>query len=231
MRVARTVAIALAILFCALSAQAFDCLERASDRIKSGDEAAAVEAVKRGARLGDARCKFILGMWSLSGVKAEKNPDEGLRWLREAAKDGVPIAQSCLGLLYASGLVVEKDEQKAARLYRQAAEYGEPLGQTALALASFRGVGIPQNRLDAYQWMSLAAAQGQEEARAYLPAVESTLTADELQLANADVAKFRAKERKGERRPNKKKLLRLVGLNGPPGEMNRFFGLSGGSDR
>ncbi len=231
MRVTRTVVIALATLFCALSAQAFDCLERATDRIKEGDEAAAVAAVKRGARQGDARCKFILGMWSLSGAKAKQDPGEGLRWLRSAAKDGLPIAQSCLGLLYASGLVVEQDEQKAARLYRKAAEYGDPLGQTAFALASFRGVGVQQNRVDAYQWMSLAAAQGNEEARAYLPAVEGTLTVDELALAKADVAKFRPKERKGERRPSKKELLRVVGLNRVPGEIERFFGLGGGADR
>ncbi len=231
MRAANTIAIALAILFCVRPAQAFDCLERASERIKSGDEAAAVEAVKRGARLGDARCKFILGMWSLSGAKEKQNPREGIRLLKEAAKDGLPAAQSALGLLYASGLVVEKDEQKAARLYRKAAEYGDPLGQTALALANFRGVGIQQNRIDAYQWMSLAAAQGQEEARAYLPAVEGTLSANELELAKADVAKFQPKERKGERRPSKKELLRVVGLNRPPGELERFFGLGGGVDR
>ena len=170
-------------------------------------------------------------MWSLSGAKAEQNPGAGLRWLKEAANDGLPIARSSLGLLYASGLAVEQDEQRAARLYRQAAEYGDPLGQTALALASFRGVGIPQNRLDAYQWMSLAAAQGHEQARAYLPAVEGSLSADELQLAKVDVAKFRAKERYGQRKPDKKKLLRLVGLNGPPGEIQRFFGLGGGVER
>ncbi len=231
MRVARTVGIALAIFFCALSAQAFDCIEQASDRIKSGEDAAAVKAVRRGARLGDERCKFILGMWSLSGSIAEQNPSEGLRWLRDAANDGLPIAQSCLGLLYASGLVVEQGEKKAARLYRKAAEYGDPLGQTALALASFRGVGLEQNRVDAYQWMSLAAAQGQEEARNYLPAVEGSLTASELKLAQADVARFHVKERKGERRPDKKTLLRLIGLNGPPGEIQRFFGLGGGVDR
>ena len=231
MRAANSIAIAIALFFCARSAQAFDCLERATDRIKSGDEAAAVAAVKRGARLGDARCKFILGMWSLSGEKAKQNPDEGLRWLREAAKDGLPIAQSCLGLLYASGLVVEQDEQKAARLYRKAAEYGDPLGQTALALASFRGVGVQQSRIDAYQWMSLAAAQGNEDAQAYLPAIEGTLTADELVLAKADVAQFRPKERKGERRPSKKELLKVVGLNRPPGEIERFFGLGGGVER
>ena len=231
MRVTNSIAIALAIFFCVRSAQAFDCLEQASERIKSGDEAAAVEAVKRGVRLGDARCKFILGMWSLSGAKAEQNPDKGLRWLKEAAKDGLPIAQSCLGLLYASGLVVEKDDEKAARLYRKAAEYGDPLGQTALALASFRGVGVEENRIDAYQWMSLAAEHGNEEARAYLPAVEDTMTADELELAKADVAKFRPKERKGERRPSKKELLRVVGLNRAPGEIERFFGLGGGVER
>jgi TPR repeat protein len=231
MRAANTVAIAIALFFCARSGQAFDCLERATDRIKSGDEAAAVEAVRRGARLGDSRCKFILGMWSLSGAKAEQNPDKGLRLLREAAKDGLPIAQSCLGLLYASGLVVEKDEQRAAKLYRKAAEYGDPLGQTALALASFRGVGIQEDRIDAYQWMSLAAAQGNEDARAYLPAVEGALTSGELELAKADVAKFRPKERKGERRPSKKELLKVVGLNRPPGEIERFFGLGGGVDR
>ena len=231
MRAACSVAITHAILFSALSAQAFDCLERASDRIKSGDEAAAVAAVKRGARLGDSRCKFILGMWSLSGAKAEQNPEAGLRWLREAARDGLPIAQSSLGLLYASGLVVEQDEQKAARLYRQAAEYGDSLGQTALALASFRGVGLKPNHIDAYQWMSLAAAQGHEQARAYLPAVEGSLSADELQLAKVDVAKFRAKERYGQRKPDKKKLLRLIGLNGPPGEIQRFFGFGGGVER
>jgi TPR repeat protein len=170
-------------------------------------------------------------MWSLSGEKAEQSPDEGLRWLRAAAKDGLPIAQSCLGLLYASGLVVEKDEEKAARLYRKAAEYGDPLGQAALALASFRGVGVRQDRIDAYQWMSLAAAQGHEDARAYLPAVEGTLSADELTLAKADVAKFRPKERKGQRRPSKKELLSVIGLNRPPGEIERFFGLGGGVDR
>ncbi len=230
MRVARIVAIALAIFFCARSAQAFDCLEQASDRIKSGDEAAAVAAVKRGAREGDARCKFILGMWSLSGAKTEQASKAGFRWLREAAKDGLPAAQSRLGLLYASGLMVEKDEEKAARWYRKAAEYGDPLGQTALGLATFRGVGVEENRIDAYQWMSLAAAQGNEEARAYLPAIESTLTVGELELAKADAAKFRPKERKGERRPSRKELLRVVGLNRPPGEIERFFGF-GGIDR
>ena len=81
MRAVNTIAIALAISFCALPAQAFDCVERASDRLKSGDEATAVEAIERGVRQGDTRCKFILGMWSLSGAKEEQNPERGIRLL------------------------------------------------------------------------------------------------------------------------------------------------------
>jgi hypothetical protein len=231
MRASIILAIAITIPLCFESAQALDCVRKASEGLEGGHAQSVVWALKRGAGRGDARCQFILGMWSLSGAKAEQNPDKGLRLLREAAKDGLPIAQSSLGLLYASGLVVEQDEEKAARLYRKAAEYGDPLGQTAIALASFRGVGVPENRIDAYQWMSLAAAQGNEDARAYLPAVEGTLSADELEIAKADVAKFRPKERKGERRPSKKELLSLVGLNRPPGEIERFYGLGGGVER
>ena len=79
--------------------------------------------------------------------------------------------------------------------------------------------------------MSLAAAQGQEDARAYLPAIGDTLTANELELARADVAKFRPKERKGELRPSRKELLSVIGLNRPPGEIERFYGLGGGVER
>ena len=78
-------------------------------------------------------------------------------------------------------------------------------GRPHLRSRAFAVSAYAQNRIDAYQWMSLAAAQGDEEARAYLPAIEGTLTLDELELAKADVAKFRPKERKGERRPSKKR--------------------------
>jgi TPR repeat protein len=230
MRIATTGASALAILFCVHPAQAFDCLARATEHIENKDQKAATGAVKRGAREGDARCKFILGMWLLSGTESLEDPETGLRWLKSAAKDGLPAAQSVLGLLYASGVGVKRDDEVAVRWYRAAAEYGDPLGQFALGLSTFLGVGVEGDRINAYLWTSLAAAQGNENALAYLPTIESTLTSGELQQAKEDVAQFRPKVRKGQRRPSTKQLLRVVGLNRTPGEIERFFGF-GGADR
>jgi len=230
MRVAATVASALAILFFVRPAQAFDCLARATEHIENEDQEAATAAVKRGAREGDARCKFILGMWLLSGAQSPEDPETGLRWLKSAAKDGLPAAQSVLGLLYASGVGVERNDETAVRWYRAAAEYGDPLGQSALGLAAFLGVGIEEDRISAYQWTSLAAAQGDQKALTHLPTIENTLTPSELQQAKENVARFRPKERKGQRRPSTKQLLRVVGLNRAPGEIERFFGF-GGADR
>ncbi len=79
--------------------------------------------------------------------------------------------------------------------------------------------------------MSIAARQGDERARAYLPAIESALTPSELQLAQASAAEFRAKQKKGGRPPSRKEVLSVIGLNRPPGEIERFFGLGGGVER
>ncbi len=230
MRVATTVSSALAILFCVQPAQAFDCLARATEHIENKDQKAATGAAKRGAREGDARCKFILGMWLLSGTDSLQDPEAGLRWLKSAARDGLPAAQSVLGLLYASGVGVERDDEAAVRWYRAAAEYGDPLGQSALGLATFLGIGIEEDRISAYQWTRLAAAQGDQKALAHLSTVENTLSPSELQQAKENVARFRPKEKKGQRRPSTKQLLRVVGLNRTPGEIERFFGF-GGVDR
>jgi TPR repeat protein len=230
MRTVSTAATALVILVCTQPAQAFDCLTRATEHIENEDRESATRAIKRGAREGDARCKFILGMWLLSGTESLEDPKTGLRWLKSAAKDGLPAAQSVLGLLYASGVGVERDDETAVRWYRAAAEYGDPLGQFALGLATFLGVGVEEDRINAYLWTSLAAAQGNEKALAYLPTIESALTSGELQQAKENVAQFRPKVRKGQRRPSAKQLLRVVGLNRAPGEIERFFGF-GGADR
>jgi len=209
-------------------ALAADCIEQASEHLKNDDEEAAVDAVTQGARDGDERCKYILGMWLLSGAKSDPDPEAGFRWLRRAANDGLPTARAALGLLYASGIVVERDDAKAARLYRSAAEYGDLVGQLGIGLSAYLGIGVAQDRVEAYKWMSLAAEQGNERAREHLPVIASTLSAEELQRAKQDAEAFEPRVRAGNRKPSRKDLLRVLGLNRPPGEIERFFGFDAG---
>ena len=109
-------------LLCVGPSQAADCVDATLEAVESNSPELAVDALRKGARKGDERCKFILGLWSLLGVGMEQDPVSGVRWLSEAAEEGLPVAQANLGVLYARGVGVEKDDGKAARWYRAAAE-------------------------------------------------------------------------------------------------------------
>ena len=51
------------------------------------------------------------------------------------------------------------DHNEAARLYRRAAEQGHADGQLSLGNMYKRGQGVPQDNVQAYMWLDLAASQ------------------------------------------------------------------------
>ena len=106
-----TIALALALPLSSGSARAADCVDTTLEAVEAGREETALPKLEKGARDGDERCKFILGMWSLSGIGVERNAEVGAQWLREAAMAGLPVAQANLGILYASGVGVAKDDE------------------------------------------------------------------------------------------------------------------------
>jgi TPR repeat protein len=50
----------------------------------------------------------------------------------------------------------------AVKWYREAADQGYAFAQYNLGLCYWKGEGVPQDDLEAYVWLSLAAAQGHE---------------------------------------------------------------------
>ena len=172
------------------SAATADSLDRASRYIEKGKYEAAVPHLRRGARKGDVRCEFLLGMWSLSGTAMEQDIAAAVDWIQKAAKQGLPIAQAYYGLLHANGLGVEQSQETAAKWLRKAAVAGEPMGQAALGVAAFLGDGVPEDRMEAYVWTSLAAEQGNERAAEYLPLIERELTEQQLADARGRVQEF-----------------------------------------
>jgi TPR repeat protein len=224
MKTSLILGIALMIPFCFGSARAGDCVSKASEGIESGRPQDAVGALKKGAREGDERCKYILGMWLLAGTGMKPDAESASRWLRQAAVEGLPMAQSRLGLLYASGWGVKEDAKQAANWYSAAAHYGDPLGQAALGAATFLGDGVPEDRVEGFMWTSLAAAQGNEKARAHLPAMEEAMTKEEIEQAKREAEEFRPKKRSEQRPVSRREALRAVGVRGEPTEYERFMG-------
>ena len=119
---------------------------------------------------------------------------------------------------------MEEDAKQAADWYRAAAHYGDPLGQAALGAATFLGDGVPEDRVEGFMWTSLAAAQGNEKARAHLPAMEAAMKKDEIEQAKGRAEEFRPKKRAEQRLVSRREALRAVGVRGHPTEYERFLG-------
>jgi len=85
---------------------------------------------------------------------------EAATWFREAAINGLDVAQFNLGVMYERGLGVPEDETRALLWYHSAAEQGYPLAQYNLGRLYALGKGIPQSDAEAKRWFQRAADRG-----------------------------------------------------------------------
>jgi uncharacterized protein len=112
---------------------------------------------------------LVIGVAALSPATGA-SPREGLaafahgnyvqaaRSLAPMARRGNPRAMAMLGFLYQNGLGVPQSYDAAAELYIGAAERGDPTGQHLLGLMYDKGHGVERDYVEAYKWLSLAAA-------------------------------------------------------------------------
>jgi TPR repeat protein len=75
------------------------------------------------------------------------------------------------------------DYMPAIRLFRPLAEQGNAKAQHLIGVMYHRGQGVARNSVRALAWFSLAAANGDREAKAKLQEVSQTMTPEELSQA------------------------------------------------
>jgi uncharacterized protein len=113
---------------------------------------------------GDTMAAYNLGLMYTNGEGVAKDYAKAAGWYAKAADHGDPRAQFNLGLLYANGWGVKRDDKKALDLYRKSAEQGYVGAQLNLGVMYANGVAVPQNVVEAYKWLDLAATQGDPQA-------------------------------------------------------------------
>jgi TPR repeat protein len=121
------------------------------------------------------------------GNSVPQNDAEAIKWWRLAAEQGQAGAQHNLGYMYQSGTSVPQNDAEGVRLYRLAAKQGIARSQASLGMMYIGGRGVPQNTLRAYVWLSVAVAQGFEEARQQRENAYKELTPDKRALGQ-DIA-------------------------------------------
>jgi len=141
----------------AMADAATQAYAQGQDAYGRGDYAAAVEAWRHAARLGNSAAEFRLGAMYEEGKGVDADPKQAVQWYRRAAQHGSERAQFNLAHMYASGTGVEKNEGEAAKWYRRSAERGNAHAQYALGLIYYRGIAVQRDLVEAYAWLTVAA--------------------------------------------------------------------------
>ena len=138
---------------------------------------------------GDAAAQLELGLHDVTGTGIPPDEQAALRWIGNAAAQGSAAAQFELGSYYT--LEPHQDYGRAAGLLRQSALQGFAPAQSSLAILYWAGKGVPQDRIEAYAWLGLAAEQGEREALDLQPSLQAELSDAELQQARDRALRYR----------------------------------------
>lgn len=146
----------------------------------------------RSADGGYPMAQFTLGNMHLKGDGVPRNVPMALELLGRAAEQGHPQAQYNLGVYY-YGLGNEDGYRKAEKWFLGAASQGDSSSQYALGrLYSAPHDGVRLDRVRAYAWYSLAAANGHPDAATAAAELETRLSAAEKASARAMARRFAA---------------------------------------
>jgi len=152
------------------------------------------------AQRGDSEAEFELGRIYFLGTGRSKDDTQAIYWVRKAAEQGYPNAESALGFAYLNGNAgVDRDDLSAVHWFQRAADHGLAEAQATLAYMYAQGRGgLPKDDSQAVNWFRKAAEQGLADAQLNLGKLYSAgrggLPKDEAQA----VAWFRKAAEQGD---------------------------------
>lgn len=95
----------------------------------------------------------------------------------------------------ADAALKRRDYAAAARIIRPLAEHGDARAQYNLGIFYDNGLGVPQDKVTAYMWLSLAAAQGREGAATFRDLIARRMTPAQIAEAQKLVREWKSKKR------------------------------------
>ncbi len=141
---------------------------------------------------GDAAAQLDLGLRYVTGKGINADERAALNWIGQAAARGHAPAQFELGSYYT--LEPHRDWRRAADLLRRAALQGYAPAQTSLGMLYRAGAGVPEDRIEAYDWIGLAAERGERDALDWQPGLRAELNDTELREARRRARRYAGQE-------------------------------------
>jgi hypothetical protein len=144
------------------------------------DPAQAVDLYRKAAQQGDPLAGWLAGRLYFLGNGVPRDLDAARKWLKLAADQN-----NAYGAYYMGRLMADRDFMKAPAFYKIAADQGLPQAQYFYAKSLKDGRGIPQDRITAYVWYTIASDAGYSAAGADLNEIDGGLTPDQISQARA----------------------------------------------
>ena len=142
----------------------------------------AVDLYRKAAQQGDPLAGWLTGRHYFLGNGVPRDLDAAQKWLKVSADQN-----NAFGAYYLGRLMADRDYTKAPKLYKIAADQGLPQAQYFYAKTLKDGRGVPQDRITAYVWYSIAADAGYAAAGPDLGELNNGgyLTTDQISEAKA----------------------------------------------
>lgn len=157
---------------------------RGGDGLTQDDKLGAqwlMEAAKR----GHPDALYAVGNMYDLGETLPHDPQKAVVYYKEAALKGQADAQDAIGLMFYTGEVVGQSYDTARKWFYQAALQRQPDAMFNLGAMYANGQGGNKDLVKAYVWLTLAKAEGADQAAPALTAVAAHMSADERTKAEA----------------------------------------------
>jgi TPR repeat protein len=125
----------------------------------------AIKRLRQAAQQDHLEAQVGLGIYLLKGGDgADQNIKEARTFLHKAAKQNHPVAQFYLAEIYAEGNGVPANRKEAFKWYLASAESGYIPALQIVSKWFLKGIGTAKNELKGYNFLTILAVQGDEEA-------------------------------------------------------------------
>lgn len=143
----------------------------------------ALRLLEQAADQGLAEARYKVGQAYMSGTGAPADPKRAAQYLERAAAQNHVPAQLALAQFYSGD--VQSDPAKAREWLTRAANQESAEAQYNLGISYSNGAEV--NNVEAYVWLSRAMLNGESRARQHLERIASSLSAEELEIAQKRV--------------------------------------------
>src|ERR1700737_3181219 len=177
--------IIVAIIWCGPALAAAEPIAEAADAAYArADYVVAIRLYRQLANQGSANAQLDLGNMYHEGQGVTQSYVEAANWYRKAADQGDPASQFNLGIIYGKGQGVPQSYTEEMMWYFRAANQGMAKAQFNLGNMFAEGQGISQQEyILAHMWLSLAAAQGLQQAIRNRNTLANLMTSAQLEIA------------------------------------------------